>query len=60
MSELIVRMPLSGSVPVKRFVEMAKLLRTRITWRLLPGSAPSKPFLQMSKVVTVLIVKDAT
>eukprot|EP00971_Amphidinium_carterae_P324416 6447261-Amphidinium_carterae.1 len=41
MTELIVRMPLSGIVPLKTFLYIKNFL----TWRPLPGSAPSKLFL---------------
>eukprot|EP00971_Amphidinium_carterae_P199441 3958152-Amphidinium_carterae.1 len=50
-------MPLSGSVPLKAFVQTWNLLMTctsRITWSPLPRSAPSKLFMLIANSVTAL------
>eukprot|EP00971_Amphidinium_carterae_P180733 3584862-Amphidinium_carterae.1 len=54
---LIVRMPLSGRVPLKRFVCIKNSFMARIIWTPIPGSAPSKPFIKIAKVLTALIAQ---
>eukprot|EP00971_Amphidinium_carterae_P287976 5716537-Amphidinium_carterae.2 len=54
---LIVRMPLSGIVPLKPFPAMENPFTARITWSQLSESAPSKLFVKMSNSVTALIVR---
>eukprot|EP00971_Amphidinium_carterae_P024544 483729-Amphidinium_carterae.1 len=57
VTALIVRMPLSGIVPVKLFEQITKALAACNTWSPLSGSAPLKPFLEIENPVSVLIVR---
>eukprot|EP00971_Amphidinium_carterae_P001700 34219-Amphidinium_carterae.1 len=57
VTALIVRMPLSGSVPLKTLLNIKNVLMARITWNPLQGNAPSKPFVQIAKSSTALIFR---